>query len=118
MRDTICIENISRYSQTIVNDTLILKLIEKYVTREELESIDLSNSKVIWCEVFHNGNVISLCKQFFIQILIDIWKNTLIQKILQNTIFNFKLTEERGEKGYNWYDGINMSYQSKKQMVQ
>ena len=114
MRDTICIEKISMYSQTIVNDTLILKLIEKYVTREELKFIDLSSSKVVWCEIFHHENTISLGRRFFIQILIDVWKNTPVQQILQNTIFNFKLTEERGEKGYNWNDDINMSYQSKK----
>ena len=31
------------------------------------------------------------------------------QKILQTTIFNFKLTKEIGEKGYKWCDDIHMS---------
>ena len=35
------------------------------------------------------------------------------QKILQTTTFNFKLTNENGEKGYKWCDDIHMSYQSK-----
>ena len=36
-----------------------------------------------------------------------------VQKILQTTTFNFKLTNENGEKGYNWCDDINMSFQNK-----
>tara|TARA_A100001011_G_C14306209_1_gene843253 strand:+ start:2586 stop:2825 length:240 start_codon:yes stop_codon:yes gene_type:complete len=36
-----------------------------------------------------------------------------IQKVLQTTTFNFKLTNENGEKGYNWCDDIRMSFQSK-----
>jgi uncharacterized protein YunC (DUF1805 family) len=35
------------------------------------------------------------------------------QKILQNTLYNFKLTNENGEKGYIWCDDINMSFQNK-----
>ena len=37
----------------------------------------------------------------------------LPQKILQTTTFNFKLTNENGEKGYKWCDDINMSFQDK-----
>ena len=35
------------------------------------------------------------------------------QKILQNSKFNFKLTDEKGEKGYKWCDDIKMSFQNK-----
>lgn len=38
------------------------------------------------------------------------------QKILQTTTFNFKLTNEKGEHGYNWNDSIRMSFQSKDSM--
>ena len=38
------------------------------------------------------------------------------QKILQTTTFNFKLTNENGENGYNWNDSIRMSFQSKDSM--
>ena len=34
-------------------------------------------------------------------------------KILQTSTFNFKLTNENGEKGYKWCDDIHMSYQNK-----
>jgi hypothetical protein len=37
----------------------------------------------------------------------------LPQNILQNTTFNFKLTNENGERGYRWEPLINMSFQSK-----
>lgn len=35
------------------------------------------------------------------------------QVILKYTSFNFKLTDEKGNKGYNWCDKIGMSFQSK-----
>jgi hypothetical protein len=34
-------------------------------------------------------------------------------KILQTTTFNFKLTNEKGDKGYKWCDDIKMSFQNK-----
>lgn len=36
-----------------------------------------------------------------------------LKKILQNTTFNFKLTNENGVKGYKWCDEIHMSFQNK-----
>jgi hypothetical protein len=35
------------------------------------------------------------------------------QVILQTTTFNMKLTDEKGEKGYNWCNDIRMSFQCK-----
>ncbi len=35
------------------------------------------------------------------------------QQILQTTKFNFKLTDEHGDKGYTWCPEINMSFQNK-----
>jgi hypothetical protein len=35
------------------------------------------------------------------------------QLILQNTIFNFKLTTQNGKKGYKWCSKLLMSYQGK-----
>ena len=46
-------------------------------------------------------------------ILIDIWKSMPTQKILQNTQYNFKLSDEKGKNGFNWREDINMSFQSK-----
>ena len=36
-----------------------------------------------------------------------------VNQILQNTSFNFKLTNENKEKGYNWCPILKMSFQSK-----
>jgi hypothetical protein len=46
-------------------------------------------------------------------ILIAIWQSMPTQKILQNTTFNFKLTDEKGINGYTWYSNIKMSVQGK-----
>ena len=35
------------------------------------------------------------------------------QKILQETTFNFKLSNENGYNGYVWCEDINMSFQNK-----
>jgi len=35
------------------------------------------------------------------------------QKILQETTFNFKLSNENGYNGYLWCEDINMSFQNK-----
>lgn len=40
-------------------------------------------------------------------------ENYADSKILQNTDFNFKLTEESGIDGYEWCRHIKMSFQSK-----
>jgi hypothetical protein len=48
-----------------------------------------------------------------IGMLVDIWKFMPTQKILQTTTYNFKLTNENGEKGYNWCNDIRMSFQDK-----
>jgi len=34
-------------------------------------------------------------------------------KILQTTTYNFKLTNEKGKKGYIWCDSIQMSFQDR-----
>ena len=60
-----------------------------------------------------NNDCLISDKKKYRQILIEIWKTMPTQKILQNTTFNFKLTEEKGEKGYDWCKDINMSFQGK-----
>ena len=43
----------------------------------------------------------------------DIWKSMPIQLIIQATTFNFKLTDENGNKGYKWCPQLLMSYEEK-----
>ena len=43
----------------------------------------------------------------------DIWKSMPIQKILQTTNFNMKLTKEDGKNGYTWCQELKLSIQNK-----
>ena len=113
MTETIRIPNISDYTQEVIDGTLILKPKKIIITEEELKMTSLTKSKIIECCVTgENNEVVTNAKQYR-SILTNIWTMTPAQKILQNTIFNFKLTNEYGEKGYNWNDRIKMSFQSK-----
>ena len=112
MTDIIKIANIENYQQEIVDGTLILTPKKTHITEAELNSLGLENSIIFSCSIKNNEDVIST-KVTYRSILIDIWKSMPTQKILQNTTFNFKLTNENGEKGYSWIPSINMSFQSK-----
>jgi len=111
MTDIIRIPNIARYVQEIINGELILTPKKVYITEDQLYMNCLAKSKIIQCIINTEDRVISNNK--YSSVLTDIWSEMPAQKILQNTTFNLKLTDEKGEKGYNWNDRIKMSYQSK-----
>ena len=112
MSEIIRIPNIEHYTQEIINGELILKPKEQYITEKELISLQITNSTIKECIIKQDDEVISINTKYR-SVLIDIWKSMPTQKILQNTTFNFKLTNENGEKGYSWNPSINMSFQSK-----
>ena len=113
MTETIRIPNISDYTQEIIDGDLILTPKNNLISEEELKMTSLTKSKIQKCCVTdENDKVISNVKQYQ-PILTKIWTKTPTQKILQNTTFNFRLTNENGEKGYNWNDRIKMSFQNK-----
>lgn len=101
MIETIHIPNIENYTQEIINGVLILTPKNIFVTKEELEKTDLTKSSILECEIKNNEDIISKGNSYR-EILIDTWKSMPTQKILQTTTFNFKLTNENGEKGYKW----------------
>lgn len=109
------IPNISDYHQEIINNELILTPIKKYISTEEFRRLNFGNSIIKECIIKNknNNNEIITEKTKYRPILIDIWKTIPAQKILQNTSFNIKLTDEKGEKGYQWCPEILMSVQSK-----
>lgn len=113
MTEIIRIPNISDYTREIINGTLILKPKKKIITEEELKMTSLTKSKIIECYITDDNDVMITKAKQYRRILINIWTTIPTQKILQNTTFNFKLTNENGEKGYNWNDKIKMSFQSK-----
>jgi len=112
MSELIRIPNIENYTQEIINGELILTPKQKYITETELDATHITHSSIIECVIRKGEENISTNKKYR-SVLVDIWKSMPTQKILQNTTFNFKLTNENGEKGYFWDPDINMSFQSK-----
>ena len=112
MSDVIKIPNISNYRMDIVNNTLILTPKKTLVTEGELKDISLSYSKIIKC-IIKNKNIIITKKHKYRQILIDIWLSMPLQKIIQNTSFNIKLTDKNGLNGYFFENKLGFSFQSK-----
>ena len=111
MTDIIRIPNIDGYVQEIINGELILTPKKVYITEDQLYLNCLLKSKIIQCIINTEDRVIS--NKRYLSVLTDVWSEMPTQKILQNTTFNFKLTDEKGEKGYKWIDKIKMSCQGK-----
>jgi hypothetical protein len=113
MNDIIKIPNINNYKQEIINNTLILTPIYIIVNETELISKELNNSKINYCIIKDNDDIISNDKNKWFPILKDIYISMAASTILQNTTFNIKLTNENGNKGYDWCPEIYMSIQKK-----
>lgn len=112
MSEVIRIPNIENYTQEIINGELILTPKKNYITENELNMTHFTRSTIEECVVKKEEEIISTNKTYR-SVLVDIWKFMPTQKILQTTTFNFKLTNENGEKGYKWCDDIHMSFQNK-----
>lgn len=112
MTEIIRISNIQNYTQEIINGELVFTSKKQYITENELNTTQITHSTIKKCVIRKGEETIST-NTAYRSILIDIWKSMPTQKISQNTEFNFKLTNENGEKRYNWNDDIKMSYQSK-----
>ena len=113
MNNIIRIPNINNYHQAIINNELILTRFYNYISLDELLELNLSNSKINYCIITDiDEEIISNSNKYF-RILIDIYKSLSASFILQNTTFNIKLTNEAGNRGYNWCPEINMSVQGK-----
>ena len=113
MTELIRIPNIENYTQEIINGELILTPKKQYMTENELNITQITNSTIEECLIKKEEETISINKTSFRSVLVDIWKSMPTQKILQTTQFNFKLTNENGIKGYHWCHAIRMSFQSK-----
>ena len=112
MTEIIRIPNIENYIQEIINGELILTPKEGYITEDEINKPIFTSSKIINCIVKNEKEIISV-KTSYQSILNDIWGSMPTQKILQNTTFNMKLTNENGLNGYNWHPKLNLSIQGK-----
>ena len=116
MEEVIRIANIETYDQAIIGGILILTPKKSYIEEFEFMRLSFKGSTILNCSVKGNESLVSDKKKYR-QILVEIWKTMPTQLVLQNTTFNFKLTDEKGEKGYDWCKDINMSFQSKSATV-
>jgi hypothetical protein len=82
------------------------------ITETELIALNITHSTILECVVKRGDEILSNSKKYR-QAVVDIWKTMMPQKILQHTAFNFKLTNENGENGYDWCSAINMAFQGK-----
>ena len=112
MTEPIRIPNIENYIQEIINGELILTPKKQYMTENELNMTQIKHSTIEKCTIKKQEEIISI-NTTYRSVLVDIWKSMPSQKILQTTTFNFKLTNENGEKGYKWCNDIHMSFQNK-----
>ena len=112
MTELIRIPNIENYTQEIINGELILTPKKQYITENELNITQITNSTIEECVIKKEEETISTNTRYR-SVLVDIWKSMPPQKILQTTQFNLKLTNENGVKGYNWCHAIRMSFQNK-----
>jgi len=109
----ISIPNISNYDMKTVNNVLIITPKTIYLSKNEFLNNDFTSSKILKCEITKNNNLLISNNLNYKKILHNIWKTMTSSKILQNTTFNMKLTNENGENGYIWYDDLKLSIQSK-----
>ncbi len=113
MAEIIRIPNIENYTQEIINGELILTPKNQYMTENELNMTPITHSTIEECVIKKEEQTISTKTRSYRSVLLEIWKSMSSQKILQTTTFNFKLTNENGEKGYKWCEDIHMSFQNK-----
>jgi hypothetical protein len=112
MEGIIRIPNIRDYIAEIVDDELILTPRKRYITEQEFTSLSLTNSTILESTIKQADTIITKKKKYR-AILTDMWQLLPAQKLLQNTLYNFKLTNEQGLNGYYWCSAINMSVQDK-----
>jgi hypothetical protein len=115
MTDIISIPNIENYTIEIIDGKLIAtpKIIDLFITEENFLKLNLTDAKIKECIISNGDNIISSNTRSVRGILRDTWASMSTSKILQNTTFNFKLENMKGNLGYNWCPKINMSFQNK-----
>ena len=105
---------LSDYNVEIIDGELILTPKKISIKLDEFDTIKIKNSVILECLITDNTENLEFITNSikYRSIIVDIWKTMPTNQILQNTSFNFKLTDEN-EKGYNWCSVLNMSFQNK-----
>ena len=106
MDNTITIENIQQYSQQILNGNLILTRLIPVVDVATLFQKNLRGSTILECKI---NNMIRDIKKYK-KLLINLYSETDIETIIENTTLNIK-REERYDKGFQYYSNLRISIQ-------
>lgn len=83
-----------------------------YITEDVFNKLKLANSEILECVIKNGDKIISNNKKYR-QILNNVWETVPIDKIIENTKFNIKLTNEDGINGYHWHPILKISVQNK-----
>ena len=83
----IIINDINKFKIQFSDNKLYLTPLSKYLTEDEINRYDLKKSEILEAKL--NDEIIK--SPSYYKIVKIIWKNTPINKLLQHTIFNFKL---------------------------
>lgn len=121
MVEILCIKNIDRYTLEFNGNTLLVKPKAKtrQISIDEAMVMSFTKSVVSFCEIRNTGvntwanKTVSSGRVKYKHILVDLFASLPAQKLLQDTSFNMKLTDEHGKNGYWWCSQIHMSVQSK-----
>ena len=107
------IPGINNYTQTIINDTLILTPKKQYISEAEFITLNFNNSEIKDCMIYNSQNELISNKTKYRTVLMDIWKTMPSQQVIRETSFNIELTDKKGEKGFVWCPDIHMSVQGR-----
>lgn len=110
---TTTISNIENYTMEIVDSVLTLNPKKKNITEDQINKTSFTKSKILYSLVTTSNGVLITNKGTYLEILEDIWKTMPIQQLLQNTLFDFKMTHEKGHNGFWWNENLSMSIRLK-----
>jgi hypothetical protein len=106
---TTTISNIENYTMEIDNSTLTLVPKKTNISDDQINKTHFTKSKILYSYIATKDDVLVSNKNTYFEILEDIWKTMPIQQVLQNTSFDFKMTQEKGHAGYWWNENLSMS---------
>lgn len=107
------IPNIENYTMEIENSILTLIPKKINITDDQINKTNFSKSKILYSLVTTYDGVLISNKGSYFEILQDIWKTIPIQQLFQNSLFDFKMSYEKGHNGFWWNENLSMSIRLK-----
>lgn len=110
---TATIPNIENYNMEITDDVMTLVPKKINLTDDQINKTSFTKSKILYSLVTTQSGVLITNKGTYFEMLEDIWKTMPTQQLLQNTLFDFKMSHEKGYNGFWWNDNMSMSIRLK-----